>query len=133
MCKHVKFFPSSRFIIILAILSLGFALVACGGSSTKKDEKSAESTGSLTRTYKIVDENGLESGTLTMDPAGGIVLRDEKGEVIGKFTQDTPTQTQQTETQPATQSEEAKPSAEGEEAKPSAEGEEVKPKAEGEE
>ena len=66
MCKHVKFFPSSRFIIILAILSLGFALVACGGSSTKKDEKSAESTGSLTRTYKIIDEKGLESGTLTL-------------------------------------------------------------------
>jgi len=125
MRKHVKFFPSSRFIIILAILSLGFALVACGGSSTKKDEKSAESTGSLTRTFKIVDEKGLESGTLTMDPAGGIVLRDEKGKVIGKFTQDTPT-----ETQPAAQSEEAKPSAEGEEAKPKAEGEEAKPKAE---
>ena len=118
MDRGTKFFSPKRFIIVLAIPALGFTLIACGGNSKKKDDKSAKSTGSLSRTYKIIDENGHESGTLTIDPAGGVVLRDENGKVVGKFKQDTPAQTQQTETQPATQSEEAKSEDEGEESKP---------------
>jgi hypothetical protein len=117
MDRSIKFFSSHRFIIMLAILALGLALNGCAGSSKEKDDKSAKSTGSLTRTFKIIDDKGLESGTITMDPAGGITLHDENGKVVGKFIPDTPAQTQQTETQPTTQSEEAKPTDEGEEAK----------------
>ena len=113
-----KFFSPQRCIIVLAILALGFALIACSGTSEQKSVKPSEGTGSLSRTFKIIDEKGRESGTLTIDPAGGVVLRDENGKVVGKFKQDTPAQTQQTETQPATQSEETKSKDEGEESKP---------------
>lgn len=99
MGMSVKVFSSHRFIIVLAILAVVFALISCGGSSNKKEDKSAEKTGSLTRTYKIIDEEGRESGTLTMDPAGGIVLHDANGKIVGTFTQNKSAQTPQTETQ----------------------------------
>lgn len=76
-CSH------RRFLFILAAFALGFALVACGGGKKKKDV--AEEKGSLSRTYKIVDEQGRNSGTLTLDPAGGAELRDADGNLLRKF------------------------------------------------
>jgi len=114
MDTGTKFFSPHRFIIVLAILALGFALIACGGTSKKKsepassDDKSAESKGSLSRTFTIVDENGRASGTLTIDPVGGVLLRDENGAIVGKCRLDKSDQTQSTEAPPAAQSEEAK-------------------------
>jgi hypothetical protein len=73
-----------RFLFMLTAFALGFALVACGGGNKKKD-KAAEEKGSLSRTYKIVDEQGRNSGTLTLDPAGGAELRDADGNLLRKF------------------------------------------------
>lgn len=118
MDTGTKFFSPQRFIIVLALLALGFALIACSGTSEQKNDTPPEGTGSLSRTFTIIDEKGRESGTITIDPLGGVVLRDENGKVVGKFKPDTSAQTQPTETQPETQSGEAKSEDQGEESKP---------------
>ncbi len=37
------------------------------------------------RTFKLVDDQGRESGTLILNPQGGAELRDSDGKVIGTF------------------------------------------------
>jgi len=44
--------------------------------------------GSLTRTYKLIDEMGRVSGTLTIQPMGRAELRDADGSLIGVFSAD---------------------------------------------
>jgi len=41
--------------------------------------------GSLTKSYKLVDEMGRESGTLVLQPMGRAELRDADGKLIGVF------------------------------------------------
>ena len=42
-------------------------------------------TGSLMRTFKLVDDQGRESGAIVFNPMGGAELRDIDGTVIGTF------------------------------------------------
>lgn len=83
------FFTRKRFYVIGAVLVIGLILGGCGGSSKKKaqppKEPVAEQKGSLSRTFTIVDENGRNAGTLSLDFSGGAVLLDENGKVIGNF------------------------------------------------
>lgn len=74
---------------ILTVLMIVSAVVGCAGSS-KEDKQAAqtpeaEQKGSLSRTFTLVDEQERKSGTLIMHPSGGAELRDENGQVIGKF------------------------------------------------
>lgn len=72
-----------RFFILILIVSLtSLSLVGCGGSSTKSAEPEK---GSLLRTFSLIDDQGRESGTLTLNPQGGAELRDIDGKVIGSF------------------------------------------------
>jgi len=85
------FFSLKRIFGIGAIFVFGLLLVGCGGTSKKKEqvaepEKTAvEQKGSLSREFTIVDEQGRNSGTLTLEFSGSAVLRDKNGKVIGKF------------------------------------------------
>jgi len=49
------------------------------------EEPVAEQKGTLSRTFTIVDEQGRNAGSLSLDFSGGAVLRDENGKVIGNF------------------------------------------------
>ena len=42
-------------------------------------------TGSLMRTFKLVDDQGRESGSVVFNPMGGAELRDIDGTVLGAF------------------------------------------------
>lgn len=75
----------------------------------------AEETGSLSCAFKIIDENGCESGALTIGLGGGVILRDENNNVFVKFKQDTVTQGHPAETEAAATSDEAKSEDQGEE------------------
>ena len=98
------FYSHRRLLGILAAFALGFALVACGGGKQKKKDQPAEETVSLSRNFKLVDEQGRKAGTLTLDAMGGAEIRDVDGKLIGKCTLETPV--------------EAKPKEEPVEAKP---------------
>jgi hypothetical protein len=118
MDTYIKSFLPQRFIIILALLALGFSLIACSGTSEQKSDTPPEGTGSLSRTFKIIDEKGRASGTLTIDPLGGVTLRDENGNIIGKFKPDTSAQTPSTDAPPETQTGEETSENQEEESKP---------------
>jgi len=83
------FFSRKTFYVIMTILVIGLMLGGCAGSSKEKaqlpKEPVAEQKGSLSRTFTIVDEQGRNAGTLSMDFSGGAVLRDDNGKVIGNF------------------------------------------------
>ncbi|MEA1946951.1 MAG: hypothetical protein U9N83_06565 [Thermodesulfobacteriota bacterium] len=83
------FFSRKRFYVIVAVLVIGLILGGCAGSSKKKaqppKEPVTEQKGTLSRTFTIVDEQGRNAGTLSLDFSGGAVLRDENGKVIGNF------------------------------------------------
>lgn len=70
------------FICCFSLLVLSFSLYGCGGGSAKAEK---EATGSLLRSYTLVDDQGRKSGTLTLNPLGGAELRDADGKVIGTF------------------------------------------------
>jgi hypothetical protein len=89
-----NFYSHHRLLGILAACVLGFALLACGGGKQKKKYQPAEEKGSLSRTYKLVDEQGRKSGTPTLDPMGGAELRDADGKLIKKFSPQTPAEVQ---------------------------------------
>lgn len=69
-------------VILIVILFASLSITGCGGSSTKSAEPEK---GSLMRTFKLVDDQGRESGTLTINPQGGAELRDSDSKVIGNF------------------------------------------------
>ena len=83
------FFSRKRFYVIVAVLVIGLILGGCAGSSKKKaqppKETVTEQKGSLSRTFTIMDEEGRNAGTLSLDFSGGAVLRDENGKIIGNF------------------------------------------------
>lgn len=68
-------------VMILVVLFVSLSLAGCGGSSKSVEPEK----GSLLRTFKLVDEQGRESGTLVLNPQGGAELRDTDGKVIGSF------------------------------------------------
>lgn len=72
-------------ISMVAVVAIIFALAACS-STQKQVEQPPEPTGSLIRTYTLVDENGRKSGTLKIDPFGSIELYDAGGKLIRKRT-----------------------------------------------
>jgi len=69
-------------ICCFSFVALVFTLVGCGGGTSKAEK---EATGSLLRTFTLVDEQGRKAGTLTLNPLGGAELRDSDGRVIGTF------------------------------------------------
>lgn len=68
--------------LMIIVLFVSFSIASCGSST--KEPKVAEK-GSLTKTYKLIDNSGLESGTLVIHPTGGAELRDTDGKVIVSF------------------------------------------------
>ena len=74
---------------IAAVLFLACTLLGCAGPSKKAapetEPQAAEQKGSMSRTFKLVDEQGREAGTLTVHPFGGAVLRDADGTVLKEF------------------------------------------------
>ena len=107
MNVDTKFISRHYLTVVMATFLFGFALIACSGTSEQKSVQTPEGIGSLSRTFKIIDEKGRPSGTLTIDPVGGVTLRDENGNIVGRFKPDTSDQTQPTETPPKPQSGEA--------------------------
>ena len=83
------FFSRKRFYVIVAVLVIGLILGGCAGSSKKEEqppkEPVAEQKGTLSRTFTIVDEQGRNAGTLSLDFSGGAVLRDENGNPVFTF------------------------------------------------
>ena len=83
------FFSRKRFYVIMAVLVIGLILGGCARSSKKKaqppKEQVTEQKGSLSRTLRVVDEQGRNAGTLTLDFSGGAILRDENGKIMGRF------------------------------------------------
>ena len=74
---------------MVAVLCLAWGLTGCAGSSKKAEEpakeEAVEPKGSLSKTFTLMDETGRKSGTLTITPFGGAILRDENGQEIGRF------------------------------------------------
>jgi hypothetical protein len=105
-----KVFSGCRVLYILAVFALVISLFACASGPETQEEEPAEvtkeeepgkGTGSLSRTFTIVDEQGRNSGSLTLDPSGNAVLRDENGSVIGSFKPTSPAESQPAKVQPA--------------------------------
>ncbi len=72
--------------LLIFILFTSLSLTACGGSSSKSAEAEKVETGSLMRSFKLIDDQGREAGTLVLNPFGGAELRDANGKVVGSFT-----------------------------------------------
>ncbi len=72
----------TNWINIVVVVALIFILAAC----SSKKEKAEEPTGSMVRTFTLVDENGLKSGTLKIDPFGALELYDADGKLLRKHT-----------------------------------------------
>jgi hypothetical protein len=68
-------------VLILVVLFVSLSLVGCGGKSKSTEPEK----GSLMRSFKLIDDQGRESGTLVLNPQGGAELRDTDGKVIGSF------------------------------------------------
>lgn len=75
------------FLLILGMIGIVLVLSGCASSGTKSAEPQ---TGSLVRTFTLMDEQGLNSGTLVINPFGGAELRDAGGNLIGTFVQQSP-------------------------------------------
>ena len=75
--------------VIIFVLVFGLIIVGCGGFMKKKEQPAekpaAEQKGSLSRTFTVIDDQGRNAGTLTVDFSGGAVLKDADGKVIGTF------------------------------------------------
>lgn len=71
-------------LLMVVVLFASLSLAGCGSKTTSAEPEKVE-TGSLIRSYKLVDEQGRESGTLNINPLGGAELRDVDGNVIGSF------------------------------------------------
>ena len=69
-------------ILQLAVLACTMTLIGCAMQPTATPEVPK---GSLTKSYKLVDEMGRESGTLVLQPMGRAELRDADGKLIGVF------------------------------------------------
>lgn len=68
------------FLLMLGVIGMVLVLGGCASSGSKSVEPQ---TGSLVRTYTLVNEQGHNSGTLVINPLGGAELRDVNGNLIG--------------------------------------------------
>lgn len=68
------------FLLMLGAIGMALVLGGCASSGSKSAEPQ---TGSLVRTYTLVNEQGQNSGTLVINPLGGAELRDVNGNLLG--------------------------------------------------
>jgi len=73
----------------MRVITLQLAVFACAltfaGCAMQPSADPEVPKGSLTKSYKLVDEMGRESGTLVLQPMGRAELRDADGKLIGVF------------------------------------------------
>jgi hypothetical protein len=74
-------------LLILGIIGIVLVLGGCASSGSKSAEPQ---TGSLVRTFTLMDEKGLNSGTLVINPIGDAELRDVNGNLIGTLVPQSP-------------------------------------------
>nr|WP_320017511.1 hypothetical protein [uncultured Desulfobacter sp.] len=67
---------------MIIVLFVSLSIAGCGG---KAKEPEVVEKGTLNRTFKLIDDSGRESGTLTLNAVGGAELRDADGNLIGTF------------------------------------------------
>lgn len=67
--------------LIMVVLFMSLTLGGCGWKSTPAEPEK----GSLMRTFKLIDDQGRESGSLVLNPQGGAELLDSDGKTIGSF------------------------------------------------
>jgi len=75
-----------KLILMMIVLFVSLSIAGCGG---KSKEPEVVEKGTLNRTFKLIDDSGRESGTLTLNAVGGAELRDANGNLIGTFTSGT--------------------------------------------
>lgn len=75
------------FLLMLGAIGMILILGGCASSASKSAEPQ---TGSLIRTYTLVNEQGQNSGTLVINPLGGAELRDASGNLIGTLLPQSP-------------------------------------------
>lgn len=68
---------------------MALTLSGCGILANPQPETKPQ-TGSLMRTYTLIDEQGRTSGTLVISPLGGAELRDADGNLVGKLIPQSP-------------------------------------------
>lgn len=116
-------------VVIIFVLVFGLTIVGCGGFMKKKEQPAekpaAEQKGSLSRTFTVIDDQGRNAGTLTLDFSGGAVLKDADGKVIGTFKPAESVQVQPSEVQSKPQPTETQSELEKKEAQPKLETTEV--------
>ncbi|MFV0436487.1 MAG: hypothetical protein ACK5PS_03730 [Desulfopila sp.] len=71
--------------IILPLAAAACCLLLASGCARQQSSDLEPLKGSLTKTYKLIDETGRESGTLVLQPMGKAELRDSDGKLIGVF------------------------------------------------
>jgi hypothetical protein len=129
--KSTVYFSGKRIfgVVIIFALVFGLIMVGCGGFMNKKEQPAektaAEQKGSLTRTFTVVDDQGRNAGTLTLDFSGGAVLKDADGKVIGTFKPAESVQVQSSEAQSKPQPSETQSELEKKETQPKPETTEV--------
>lgn len=71
---------------IRLFFSLGLGLLLFSGCTAMHTTETVDPPrGSLTKTYRLVDEDGRVSGSLILHPMGKAELRDADGKLIGVF------------------------------------------------
>lgn len=70
--------------IVLQLAALACTLTLVGCALNQPTDAEIQK-GSLTKSYKLVDDMGRESGTLVLQPMGRAELRDADGKLIGVF------------------------------------------------
>lgn len=100
MVRHLSGPPATKEVImvisgnrinnLIRLLGVTIIAIALGGCAAftqpePEPEPTQKSTGSLMRTYTIHDEQGRLSGTLIINPLGGVEFRDVDGNVVGKL------------------------------------------------
>ena len=69
------------------LVFIGLGLLSLSGCAAMQAADTAEpSRGSLTKTYRLIDEDDRVSGTLVLHPMGKAELRDADGRLLGVFT-----------------------------------------------
>ncbi|HSQ86915.1 MAG TPA: hypothetical protein VLM43_19585 [Desulfobacterales bacterium] len=116
-------------IVIIFVFVFGLTMGGCGGFMKKKEQPAekpaAEQKGSLSHTYKVIDDQGRNAGTLILDISGSAVLKDADGKVIGTFKPTKSVEVQPSEVQQKPQPGETQSELEKQEAQPKTETTEV--------
>lgn len=73
------------FTLLSIALTCFLTLAGCGAMNSTESETPK---GSLTKSYKLIDDLGRDSGSLVLEPMGRAELRDANGKIIGIFSAD---------------------------------------------